>query len=99
MFVVINAPGRSALNRVEHRMAPLSKQLTGVVQPHDKYGTHLYTKGKTSNPKLELKNFQAAGETLADLWSELVIDSFTVIARYEGPEAEAVVPKSVDAVW
>lgn len=80
-------------------MAPLSKQLTGVILPHDTYGTHLDARGKTSDLELELKNFQAAGKALADLWSELVIDSFPVTARYESPDAVAAVPEPVDAVW
>ena len=33
-FIATNAPGRSAFNRVERRMAPLSKELS-------KYGSHL----------------------------------------------------------
>lgn len=99
MFVATNAPGRSAFNRVERRMAPLSKHLTGVVLPYDTYGTHLDARGKTFDVDLELKNFQAAGEALAELWNELVIDSFPVSASYEGPNAEAAVPESVDAVW
>lgn len=60
LFVASNAPGRSAYNRAERRMAPLSKQMTGVILPRDTYGTHLDTREKTSDPELELKNFQAA---------------------------------------
>ncbi|KAJ8889316.1 hypothetical protein PR048_008815 [Dryococelus australis] len=33
IFIVINDPGRSTFNRVERRMAPLSRELTGVVLP------------------------------------------------------------------
>lgn len=80
-------------------MAPLSKQLTGVVLPHDTYGTHLDSRGKTTDPELELKNFQAAGEALANLWSELIIDSFPVTAHYISSDAETVIPTPVDADW
>lgn len=99
IFIATNAPGRSAFNRVERRMAPLSKQLTGVVLTYDTYGTHLDSRGKTCDPELELRNFQAAGEALANLWNELVIDSYSVCARYKNPDAEAPVPDPVDAVW
>ena len=34
-FLVTNAPGRSAFNRVERRMAPLSKELSGVLLEHN----------------------------------------------------------------
>ena len=57
LFWATNAPGRSAFNRVERRMAPLSRQLSGVVIPHDKFGSHLNTSGKTINTELEKKNF------------------------------------------
>lgn len=33
LYVACNAPGRSAFNRVERRMAPLSKELAGVILP------------------------------------------------------------------
>ncbi|GBP05405.1 hypothetical protein EVAR_76815_1 [Eumeta japonica] len=40
MFIVTNSPGCSAFNRVELRIAPLSKQLMGVVLPHETHGLH-----------------------------------------------------------
>ncbi len=45
MFIVTNATGRSALNRAERRMAPLSRELSGLILPHDRYGTHLDSRG------------------------------------------------------
>ena len=35
IFAFCNAPGFSAYNRVERRMAPLSKDATGIVLPFD----------------------------------------------------------------
>ncbi|KAL9693760.1 hypothetical protein quinque_013045 [Culex quinquefasciatus] len=49
LFIATNAPGRSAFNVVERRMAPLSRQLSGVVLPHDRYGSHLDASGKTGD--------------------------------------------------
>lgn len=68
-FLVMSthAPGNSAFNFVERRMAPLSKELAGVVLPHDHYGSHLDAGGKTVDPNLERLNFQKAGETLAEV--------------------------------
>ena len=40
-FVGTNAPGRSAFNRVERKMSNLSKELSGVILPHDHFSTHL----------------------------------------------------------
>ena len=31
VFIATNAPGRSSFNRVERKMAPLSKELTGLI--------------------------------------------------------------------
>ncbi|KAH7711538.1 hypothetical protein AAVH_21150 [Aphelenchoides avenae] len=70
LMVATHAPGQSAYNAVERRMAPLSKDLTGVILPHDTYGTHLDASGKTANEELERENFAAAGKVLAEIWSQ-----------------------------
>ena len=54
-FVVTNAPGRSAYNRVERRKAPLSHDLAGVILPHDNFGSHLDSQGNTVHYDLEIK--------------------------------------------
>lgn len=74
VLVACNAPGRSAFNRVERRMAVLSKALSGIILPYDHYGTHLDTNGNTIDEELEKLNFSYAGKTLAEIWSETVID-------------------------
>jgi hypothetical protein len=73
MFLATNAPGRSAFNRVERRMAPLSRELSGLILSHDHYGSHLDSQGKTTNEKLEKLNFAFAGDTLASIWSDVII--------------------------
>lgn len=85
VFIVTNAPGRSAFNRVERRMAPLSRELTGVVLPHDSFGTHLDSSGRTLDESLEKDNFQKAGEILAEIWSAVCIDGHEVVAKYIDP--------------
>lgn len=99
LFIAANAPHRSAFNRVERRMAPLSRQLTGVILPHDTFGSHLDGSGKTVDTDLELKNFAAAGKVLAKLWSELVIDTHAVTAEYLEPTAVAAQPQTVPPEW
>ena len=79
---VTNAPGLSAFNKVERKMFHLSKELTGVLLPHDTYGTHLDNAGKTIDTDLEMKNFQAAGKTLCKIWEDLVIDGYPTVAEY-----------------
>ena len=82
IFIATNAPGRSAFNRCERRMAPLSRELSGVILEHDRFGTHLDNKGNTIDNDLELKNFEHADTVLAEIWSKLVIDEHPVVAEY-----------------
>ena len=93
IYVFTNAPGRSAFNRVERRMAPLSKALSGLVLPHDKFRNHLDASGKTIDIELEKENFKFAGEALAEIWSEMVVDGYEVKAEFIPPEE--VLPESV----
>jgi len=85
LFIVTNAPGRSAYNRVERRMAPLSRELSGVILPHNHFGSHLDSSGKTVDEGLELKNFAKAGKVLAEIWSAVEIDNYPVVATYCPP--------------
>ena len=61
-------------------MAQLSKQLLGLVLPHDTYGTQLHGSGKTIDPLKELEKFKKAGQVLSNIWSETTIDDFTLTA-------------------
>ena len=63
-------------------MFHLSKELTGVLLPHDTYGTHLDNNGQTVDVELELKNFEAAGTTLCNIWNNLVIDGYQTFAEF-----------------
>ena len=72
LFIATNAPGLSAFNRVERRMAPLSRALAGVILPHDHYGSHLDSQGQTTDKDLEKKNFQKAGDCLSEVSMTLI---------------------------
>ncbi|KAJ1522452.1 hypothetical protein ONE63_001642 [Megalurothrips usitatus] len=85
VITVTNAPGRSAFNRVERRMAPLSRMLAGLVLEHNHYGAHLDSQGRTVDAELEKQNFEFAGKTLAEVWSTLNIDGESVVAEYIPP--------------
>lgn len=100
LIVATNAPGRSTYSRVERRMAPLSRKLSGVILEHDHYGTHLDSNGKTVDTEKESQNFEFAGKTLADIWSELSFDKHPVVAEYVGPtESELQEIITVSAEW
>ena len=49
---------------------------------HDKSGSHLDAKDVMVDKDLELKNFEYAGRTLAEIWSGLVIDKNPVVAEF-----------------
>ena len=82
-FLATNAPDRSAFNRVEGRMVKFSQELSGVVLPHDNFGSHLNAKGETIDKELEKRNFGYAGEILAKIWSGMIIDGHPVLADQE----------------
>lgn len=82
LFIATNAPGRSAYNWVKRRMDPLSKRQAGVILPHEHFGSHLDDKEMTTDADLEKRNFQHAGETLAEVWREMKIDNYVVSADY-----------------
>jgi len=61
------APGRGAYNRAERHVAPLSRELAGLILPHDHYGSHLDRGGRTLNMEMEKANFGYAGKALAEV--------------------------------
>ena len=82
-----NAPGRSTFNRVERRRVKLSKELSGVIIEHDKFGSHLDRKGVTFDKDLELEKFEYARRTLAEIRSGLAIDGNPVVTEFTEDEA------------
>ena len=85
MFVFTHVPGSSANNPVERRMASLSKDTAGIILPLDTFGNHLDASNKTIDSELEIKNFEAAGKILAEIWSESITDNHPVVASYISP--------------
>lgn len=99
LFVACNAPGLSAFNPIERKMASFSRVLGGLVLPHDHLGSHLNGAGQTVDEDLEKRNFQYAGETLADVWSGMIIDGHPVTAEYIGPEEVLQERDPIDPQW
>ena len=58
LFVFTHAPGSSAYNPVERRMAPLSRDTAGLTLPFDTFGSHLNSSNETTDIELEKKNFK-----------------------------------------
>ena len=71
LFIATNAPGRSAFNRVE-RYGSLSRELSVLVLPHEHFGSHLDSQGRTDDDTLEKSKFKFAGK----IWSDVMIDKF-----------------------
>ena len=95
LYLATNAPGQSAINRVERRMAPLCHDLAGVVLPHNTYGTHLDERNETVDKELELKIFSKA----AEIWSMTVIDGYDTVAEYIPPGSETSILIEKDQEW
>ena len=60
----VNAAGLSAFNPAERRMALLSHNLTVIILPHDHFGDHVYSSGKTIYDILEKKQLFSCAEIL-----------------------------------
>ena len=57
IFITNNTPDHIAFNRVESRMAPLSKELAGLILLHDNSGLHLDCQVRTVDVDLERQTF------------------------------------------
>ena len=99
IWCATNAAGLSAYHFVERRMAPLSHALSGVVLPHDSFGSHLNSKAETVDVDLEKKNFQKAGEVLCELWNDMTIDGYDVQASYRNPDDDVRSFDEPSAAW
>ena len=62
LFVATQAPGRSAYNPVERRMAPLSRFLAGIILPFETFESHLNSQGLTIDSDREKSNFKKQGK-------------------------------------
>ena len=71
-------------------MVKLSKELTGGILERDKFGSHFNAKGVTVEKDFELKNFEYAGRTLAEIWSGLMIDGNPVVAEFIKDDAPVI---------
>ena len=81
-------------------MAPLSKDTAGIILPFDTFGSHLNSSNKTIDLELEKKNFEAAGDILASVWSETIIDDYPVVAKYQPPDSTSIDYNSeVEQTW
>jgi len=58
-----------------------SRELSGVILPHDLVGTHLYSFGRTVDEELKLKNVLEAGKVLADT-RDVQINNYPIVDSY-----------------
>ena len=63
-------------------MTPLRKVLSGILLPHETFGTHLDSSRKTIDHNLKKHNFKAAGKILAKVWEEISLDNLPVVADH-----------------
>ena len=79
LIAACNAAGSSAFHFIERRMAPLSKELPGIVMPHDSFGTHLDENGKTTDDVKEQQNFPQERSTYS---KTLFFTTARIVAPY-----------------
>ena len=80
-------------------MAPLSAEISGLVLPHDHFGSHLNSACKTMDVELEKRNFQYAGNVLAEVWSSMSIDGHPVLAKYVDIDSQSPLPSRPSSEW
>ena len=77
-------------------MATLSKKVAGITLPIDHFGSHLDSQGKVRDCELGLRNFEYAGQALANLWRKDLIFGKPVLAEYidraKNPFADVIFP-------
>lgn len=96
LYDATNASGKSAFNCVERKLAPLSKELAGLIIPHDLFGSHLDSQLRTTDEELKRQNSKFAGETLAGIWGDVSIDGFPTVAEYVDPDTSEVDPETLE---
>ena len=73
-------------------MAPLSKSARCIILAFFTYGTHLDASNKKVDMKLEMKKkkIKAAGEILAEIWFQSIINDHPVKAAYIDPQEHSI---------
>ena len=85
LLIINQAPGQALFNVVERRLSPMAQDLTGLILPHNHFGTHLDANGFTKDAELEKENCKLTGDVLAEVWSMNVLDEYPVVAEYIEP--------------
>jgi len=98
LFIATNAPERSVFNRVERKMAPLSRELAELILDHDHFGSHLDQAGRTTDLDLKKKIFCYAWNLLAQLWSAIVVDCYPTIAVYVDPDRGTLTSENLEKI-
>lgn len=83
-------------------MAILSRELSGVILPYNHFGNHLDGHGQTKDQDLEKQNFKFEGETLAQIWSNVIFDNFSTVAKYIEPDKSEILQENIlvgDSKW
>lgn len=70
-------------------MAPLSRELSGLILPYDHFGSKSSDLDESTNNDLELKNFEHAGNILCEIWSRMSIDGHSVHSEYISPSNQS----------
>ena len=78
LLISTHAPGLPVNNQVEKKMASLSKALSGILLPHDKFGTHLNSSRKSINTNLK----NVTSKSLVKFWQKFGKKLFLTISLF-----------------
>ena len=92
-FLATNVPCRSAFNGIESLMAKFSQKLSGTVLSHNKFESHLNSKGETIDSELEKINSMLTGQIFTEIWSGMMIAGHPVLTENINEEAEEEILK------
>jgi len=95
MFIATNVLDEA--NRVERKITPLNREMSGLILPHNHHGRHSEERGTVTGTELEENKFGFVGRNLAEIWSNLIIDNYSNVAEYIEPAISEFMEKNLSS--
>ena len=77
------------------RVAPLSRELSWLILPHEHFRSHLDSQGRRIDKDLEKSHFKYAGKTLSEVWTQVTIDNFQIVVEYIVPDVSELMSENL----
>ena len=109
LLISTDAPGMSAYNQVEQRMAPLSKTLTGLLLPYDHFNSDKILMVPLFLPLAIVIQMEIQAKSTnhyADLWKCIAINKLVPLNEHQilpydmySPTLKSKVKQSLQCMW